>query len=236
MSKNPAMGFGKFMNSVDCLIMGRGCMESIPDMNLTLKQWPYGEARIIVLSTTMKWPPENLKNKVEMYSGDLLALAANLKNEGFKHAYTNGGKTIQSFLDLKLIDDMTLTQIPVLLGEGRSLFGKTTQDIRLEKSEATAFPMTTYKFIIKSVTSDYALLSDRSFCGPSLQRARRSGLLLAVSNPLLPIARKTVQRTTLSVADIPLTNKGAFRNDQICYVFTPTSKYDSRGVSRLLDE
>ena len=140
MSKNPDMGFGKFMNSVDCLIMGRGFMESIADMNPTPKQWPYGDARIIVLSTIIKEPPENLKDKVEMYSGDLLGLAANLEGEGYKHVYVDGGKTIQSFLNLKLINEMTLTQIPVLLGEGKPLFGKTNQDIRLEKSEAFAFP------------------------------------------------------------------------------------------------
>ena len=35
---------------------------------------------------------------------------------------------------------MSLTQIPVLLGEGIPLFGKTNQDIRLEKAEAKAFP------------------------------------------------------------------------------------------------
>jgi len=77
---------------------------------------------------------------VELYSGDLLELAAKLELEGFKHAYVDGGKTIQSFLNLKLINDMTLTRVPILLGEGKPLFGKTTQDIRLEKSEAVAFP------------------------------------------------------------------------------------------------
>ncbi len=75
-----------------------------------------------------------------MYSGDLLELIAQLEGEGFKHAYVDGGKTIQAFLNLKLINEMTLTQVPVLLGEGKPLFSKINQDIRLEKSEAIAFP------------------------------------------------------------------------------------------------
>jgi len=58
MGGNIDMGFGKFMSSVDCLIMGRNCMEVISSMNLTPEQWPYGDTRIIVLSSTIK--PKNL--------------------------------------------------------------------------------------------------------------------------------------------------------------------------------
>jgi dihydrofolate reductase len=140
MGENEDMGFGKFINSVDCLIMGRNCMEVISNMNLTAEQWPYGDVRIIALSNTLKEPPENMKDKVEIYSGDLLELIAKLEHEGFKHAYIDGGKTIQSFLNLKRINEMTLTHIPILLGEGKPLFGKTTQDIKLEQPKATVFP------------------------------------------------------------------------------------------------
>jgi dihydrofolate reductase len=88
----------------------------------------------------VKEPPETLKDKVEMYSGDLLELVTKLERGGFKHAYVDGGETIQSLLNFKLINEITLIQIPVLLGEGKPLFGKTNQDIRLEKPEANAFP------------------------------------------------------------------------------------------------
>lgn len=40
MSKNPDMGFNDFISSVDCMIMGRKCMEVISAMNLTPQQWP----------------------------------------------------------------------------------------------------------------------------------------------------------------------------------------------------
>jgi dihydrofolate reductase len=49
-----------------------------------------------------------------------------------------GGATITSFLNLKLIDEMTITRIPILLGEGIPLFGKLNNCIKLENSEATA--------------------------------------------------------------------------------------------------
>ncbi len=134
------MGIKEYISSVDCMIMGRKCMDTLSSMNLTPEQWFYGNLKMIVLSNTIKEAPENMKDKVEMYSGDLLTLISNLENEGHKHAYIDGGTTIQEFINLKLINEITITKAPILLGEGISLFGKTFKDIKLEKAEAIAFP------------------------------------------------------------------------------------------------
>lgn len=134
------MGFQSYIDSVDCMIMGRKCMEIISSMNLTPEQWPYGVIRIIVLSKTINEPPENLRGKVEIYSGDIRALILKLDNEGLKHAYIDGGSTITSFINLKLIDDITITKAPVLLGEGIPLFGKINQKVTLENVETVSFP------------------------------------------------------------------------------------------------
>jgi dihydrofolate reductase len=134
------MGFQSFMDSVDCMIMGRKCMEMISSMNLTSEQWVYGDVRIVVLSNTVREPPENLRGKVEIYSGDIQDLIFELEGSGFKHAYIDGGSTITSFINLKLIDEMTITKAPVLLGEGIPLFGKINQSVKLENAKAAAFP------------------------------------------------------------------------------------------------
>ncbi len=139
MGDNPDMGFGAFMASVDCMIMGRKCMEMISSMNLPPEQWPYGDIHIVVLSNTIKTPPENLKGKVEMFSGEITDLLKELESKGLKHAYIDGGSTITSFLNLKLIDEMTITRAPVLLGGGVPLFGKLDNQIKLVDSKATAF-------------------------------------------------------------------------------------------------
>ena len=133
------MGFKAFMDSVDCMIMGRKCMKMISNMNLTPEQWIYGDMRIVVLSNTVKEPPENFRGKIEMYSGDIKDLILQLESSGFKHAYIDGGSTITSFIKLKLIDEMIITKIPVLLGEGIPLFGKIKQGVKLENAEATAY-------------------------------------------------------------------------------------------------
>lgn len=137
--ENADMGLNDYLSSVDCMIMGRKCMDVISSMNLTPEQWFYGDLKIIVLSNTIKEAPENLKGKVEMYSGDLLELISKLENKGFNHAYIDGGSTIQAFIDLKLINEMTITKAPVLLGEGIPLFGKSNQNIKLLEAQTTAF-------------------------------------------------------------------------------------------------
>lgn len=133
------MGFNAFIASVDCMIMGRKCMEVIASMNLPPEQWPYGDTHIVVLSNTLKESPSSLPKKLEMYSGDLNALITRLESEGYKHAYVDGGTTIQAFINLELINEMTITRAPILLGEGISLFGKTAKDITLEQSSAISF-------------------------------------------------------------------------------------------------
>jgi dihydrofolate reductase len=134
------MGFNSFITTVDCMIMGRNCMEKLASFNLTPEQWPYGDIRIVALSKTLKEVPENLRARVELYSGEISPLLLELEGAGFKHAYIDGGATITSFLNEKLINEMTITQAPVLLGSGKRLFGETSQQIKLENAQAIVFP------------------------------------------------------------------------------------------------
>ena len=134
------MGFRDFLSSVDCIIMGRKCMEMISSMNLTSEQWSYGDIPLFVLSHSIKDAPENLLGKVEMFSGEIPELIEKLKKKGLKHAYVDGGSVITSFLNLHLIDEMTLTKVPVLLGGGIPLFGKLNHSLSLKKGKAVVFP------------------------------------------------------------------------------------------------
>lgn len=140
MGENADMGFGSYLASVDCMVMGRKCMEKISSFNLSPEQWPYGDIPIFVLSNTLKNAPENMRDKVEMYSGEIQALVSLLESKGYKHAYIDGGATITAFINQELIDEMIITRAPVLLGEGISLFGKIRSPIKLEDSQAKAYP------------------------------------------------------------------------------------------------
>ena len=55
-----------------------------------------------------------------------------LAERGINHIYVDGGVTIQGFLRAGLIQQMTITRIPVLLGTGIPLFGPVLHDIRFQ--------------------------------------------------------------------------------------------------------
>ena len=139
MDEQADMGFASYIADVDCMIMGRKCMEKISSFNLTSEQWPYGDRRILVLSNTLTEVPDNLKGKVELYSGEIPALISQLENKGYRHAYIDGGVTITYFINLKLINEMTITQAPILLGKGKPLFGKIEKQIKLENAQAKVY-------------------------------------------------------------------------------------------------
>jgi dihydrofolate reductase len=133
------MGFVALMESVDCLIMGRKCMEKVASFNLTDEQWPYGNTRVIALSNSLSDVPDSVKGKVELMSGDIPTIIGRLESEGHKHAYVDGGALISSFLNLKLINELIITQAPVVLGDGIPLFQNIQQRITFKNASATAY-------------------------------------------------------------------------------------------------
>ena len=46
----------------------------------------------------------------------------NIHEKGFYKLYIDGGKTVQNFLKEDLIDELRITTIPILLGDGILLF------------------------------------------------------------------------------------------------------------------
>lgn len=108
-------------------------------MNLSDEQWPYGDIPIYVLSKSLTTLPDSVCNKMKIFNGDISALVKQLDSDGFKHAYIDGGKTIQSFLKAQLISDICLTRVPILLGQGKPLFGPTEGDIHLIEANTEAF-------------------------------------------------------------------------------------------------
>ena len=55
-----------------------------------------------------------------------------LYKKGLKKAYIDGGKLVQSFINDGFVKEITLTQIPILIGQGKRLFGELDKDIDLK--------------------------------------------------------------------------------------------------------
>ena len=124
---NEPHGYEEFFGSVDVLVIGRKTFEVV----LTFGKWPYGKKPVVVLS---KRPLDfsGIKNGVvEQMTGEPAEIATQLNARGFKHAYIDGGITIQRFLSAGIIDRLVVTRVPVLIGEGIPLFGPVPRDIPL---------------------------------------------------------------------------------------------------------
>lgn len=133
------MGFNNFIHSVDCMVMGRGCMDTIASFNLTDEQWPYGELPIYVLTKSKTEVPESLIGRVTLFAGEIDELMDLLNEKGLKHVYVDGGALITSFLNEQLINNMIITQAPILLGSGIPLFGYIKQPLTLSHVKAEVF-------------------------------------------------------------------------------------------------
>jgi dihydrofolate reductase len=132
--KNVDYGISEFMNKIDGIIMGRKTFEKILEMNLSV--WPYNKP-VFVLSSRLKGISNNLNGKVEIVNGNIEDILAKLKAKNINNLYINGEKAVQSFLEKDLIDEMIISTISIILGEGIPLFGKTNKEIKfvLEKTE-----------------------------------------------------------------------------------------------------
>lgn len=129
------MGYDGFMSTIDTLVMGRNTFETV----LGFDGWPYGDTPVAVLSSSLTQLPEGVPATVSLSSETPKEIAARLAAEGKQHLYIDGGVTIQRFLDAGLIDEMTITTLPILLGTGIPLFAGTQSDIRFEHVSTRAF-------------------------------------------------------------------------------------------------
>ena len=128
-------GYKAFFDSIDTLVMGRNTFELV----LRFPDYPYGDKRLVVLSSRALDIPAALAETVSCSSEAPADLVRRLESEGAKHLYVDGGITIQRFLAAGLIDEVTVTLIPVLLGRGRPLFGPLPGDVLLTLAGSEAF-------------------------------------------------------------------------------------------------
>jgi len=125
---NIDMGYGEFTSQIDALVMGRNTYETICGFDIG---WPY-QKPVFVLSNSLTSIPEKLKGKVILIKGPLKEVIEQIHEKGFYSLYIDGGRTIQSFLKEDLIDEMTITIIPCLLGGGIPLFNKLPKRLDFE--------------------------------------------------------------------------------------------------------
>ncbi len=120
-------GFSAFINTIDALVMGRNTSEKV----LSFGMWPY-EKTVFVASSSIVALPPSVEDKAFLIRGTPMEMVKVLRDKGYVNLYIDGGAVIQSFLNEDLIDELILTTVPILLGEGISLFGCLPKRVKLK--------------------------------------------------------------------------------------------------------
>jgi dihydrofolate reductase len=129
-------GYNEFFASVDALVIGRNTFETV----LAFETWPYGKKRIVVLSSRPLDFSTVRGGVVEQMNGDPAQIVAKLAASGVQHIYVDGGITIQQFLRAGLVHHLTITRVPVLLGDGIPLFSSLPHDLPLRHVATQHYP------------------------------------------------------------------------------------------------
>ena len=134
--ENPEVheSYREFISKIDAIVIGRGTFEKV----LAFPSWPYNK-KVFVLSSSIKQVSDKVKGKVTILSMQPAALLVYLSNEGFKNIYIDGGKVIQSFLKEDLVDELIITQVPVLIGTGIPLFGYLDIDLHFNHIQTSVY-------------------------------------------------------------------------------------------------
>ncbi len=121
-------GFAAFEASNDCIIMGSGSFKTV----LGFDSWIYTKP-VIVMSGSMVPSdiPEKLQSQVTISDESPTTLMRSLTKKGYARAYVDGGKIVQSFIREGLIASLSITLVPILIGNGLRLFGALKRDIDL---------------------------------------------------------------------------------------------------------
>lgn len=132
---NIDMGYNKFIERADAIVMGRNTFETVCGFDI---DWPY-TVPVFVLSNSLSEIKTGYKDKAELVKGTLSKVLEYLNAKGYLSLYIDGGKTIQSFLSEDFIDEMIITTIPILLGGGYPLFGTLEKELEFEHIKSEVF-------------------------------------------------------------------------------------------------
>ena len=128
-------GFGDFLSGVGALLMGRRTYDVVAGFD---GPWPYGDRPLLVATHR---PLTSTIGTVRPVNGPIDALVhQGLAEAGGRNLYLDGGEMIRAALDAGLVDLVTVTFIPAVLGRGIPLFAGASSRHRFETVRCEALP------------------------------------------------------------------------------------------------
>ncbi len=128
-------GYLDFFKSIDTVVIGRRTYDFVLEMLRSKLPWAYGNKRCVVMTHR----PVVAKHGERAFAGEPGSLLQQLEAEGAQHIYVDGGAVIRSFISARLLDRMTVSVVPVLLGAGFPLFGGVSLESGLTFENAKSF-------------------------------------------------------------------------------------------------
>ena len=126
-------GIDHFYKSIDTVLMGNTTYEQI----LTFEKYPYKDkiSYVFTRNPDQKKKDENVEftSEVEEFTKKLIL------SSGKDIWLVGGGDIISTFLNLKFVDELILSVIPVMLGKGIPLFKNITEERKLELIKTTEY-------------------------------------------------------------------------------------------------
>jgi len=126
----------EFLKAIDCYVMGSRTYEHALELSKSYG-WAYGDVPTIVV--THRNLPIDRQN-IEMYSGDLNKLVNERLKPRYRNVWLVGGAILaKDFIRLKLADEIRLSILPVILGDGILFFDNIGQEQALHLKDVTAY-------------------------------------------------------------------------------------------------
>ena len=128
-------GYAAFTATIDTIIIGRRTYDYVVKQ-IGSAHYDNGERKVFVITKTARPTTGN----TTFYTGNLQALIQRLKSEPGKNIYCDGGaEIINELLEHDLVDEMTISIVPVLVGNGTRLFRDGRPEQTLELLNAKTF-------------------------------------------------------------------------------------------------
>ena len=124
-------GYAKFIDNVDTVILGRKTYDWVMKQ---VKEFPHAQLDSYIITRT----PRQDIGKIKFYTGNLKELVLRLRQERGKNIFIDGGaEIVNELFKEKLIDQIYLSIVPILLGDGVRLFkgGLPEQNLKLINSK-----------------------------------------------------------------------------------------------------
>ncbi|HRD06749.1 MAG TPA: dihydrofolate reductase family protein [Saprospiraceae bacterium] len=125
-----------FLKGIDCYVMGARTYE----LAMALSKdhgWAYGDKPTIVLSHSEK---QEERSHIKFYSGKLQDLVLNQLKPKYSNVWVVGGSEVtRDFLQLQLADEIRVSLLPIILGEGLPYFNEIGIEVLLNLLDTRAY-------------------------------------------------------------------------------------------------